>query len=324
MNLARYYHSALAVCLSAVLWTGCGAQRVSAPTMLLPAVRSAGHPWMAPNTSSRDLLYVTGDCGGICVFSYPDNTLVGQLSDSNSPFGECVDKAGDVFVADFGGDTGTAAILEYAHGGTTPIATLSDPGYYPEACSIDPTTGNLAVTNDGGPLAIYTGAKGDPTYYTDPKADPIGFCAYDDKGDLFVDGEYVGSGNYALLEMPRGSDAFKSIKLKSPPSFWYDIQWAGKYLALAESTTVIYHVAVSGAKGTVIGSTVLNGSVSGIEVQFWIQSGTIIEPYGTSDLPDEIGFWRYPSGGKLRKKIGGSQLGDGELFGTVVSPATSR
>ena len=74
-----------------------------------------------------------------------------QLSDSNSPYGECVDKAGDVFVADFGGNTGTPAILEYAHGGTKPIATLSDPGYYPESCSIDPTTGNLAVTNDGGP-----------------------------------------------------------------------------------------------------------------------------------------------------------------------------
>lgn len=323
MNLTRYYHRALAACLSGVIWTGC-AQYVSQPTTLLPAVRSARNPWMAPNTSSRDLLYVTGDCGGICVFSYPDNTLVGQLSDSNSPFGECVDKAGDVFVADFGGGTGTAAILEYAHGGTTPIATLSDPGYYPEACSIDPTTGNLAVTNDGGPLAIYTGAKGDPTYYTDPKADPIGFCAYDDKGDLFVDGEYVGSGNYALLEMPKGSDTFKSIKLNSPPSFWYDIQWAGKYLALADSPTVIYHVAISGAKGTIIGSTVLNGPASGIEVQFWIQGGTIIEPYGTSDLPDEIGFWRYPSGGKLRKKISGSQLGDGELFGTVVSPATSR
>jgi hypothetical protein len=320
MNLTGCYHRALAVCLGSALCTGCGAQQASAPTMLLPAARSAGHPWMASNTSSSDLLYVSGACGGICVFTYPGGTLVQQLSDSNSPLGECVDKAGDVFVADFGFEA-TPAILEYAHGGTSPIATLSDPGYYPESCSIDPTTGNLAVTNDGGPIAIYAGAKGDPTYYTDSKADLFGFCAYDDKGNLFVDGEYVGSGNYALVEMPKGSYTFKSIRLESPPSFWYDIQWAGKYLALADSPTVIYHVAISGAKGTVIGSTLLNGPVSGIEVEFWIQGKTIVEPYGTGDLPDEIGFWRYPTGGKLRKKIDVSQS---ELFGTVVSPATSR
>jgi DNA-binding beta-propeller fold protein YncE len=323
MNFFSSYYRALAVCLGAVLWTGC-AQQASAPTTLIPAARSAGHRWIASNTSSQDLLYVTGDCGGICVFTYPGGALVQQLSDSNIPFGECVDKAGDVFVADFGGNTGTAAILEYAHGGTSPIATLSDPGYYPESCSIDPTTGNLAVTNDGGPIAIYAGAKGDPTYYTDPNAYLNGFCTYDDKGNLFVDGGYVGSGNYALVEMPKGSYRFKSIKLDYPPSFWYDIQWAGKYLAVAEGTTVIYHVAISGAKGTTIGSTVLNGPVSGIEVQFWIQSGTIIEPYGTGNLPNEIGFWRYPTGGKLRKKIDGSKLGNSELIGTVVSPATSR
>lgn len=313
----------LAVCISAAMWTGCGAQNALAPTTLLPAALSAGHSWMAPNANSGDLLYVTGGCGGICVFTYPGKRLVGQISDSNSPFGECVDKAGDVFVADFGGETGTAAILEYAHGGMNPIATLSDPGYYPQACSIDPTTGNLAVANWNGPLAIYTGAKGDPAYYADPKA-YFDFCTYDDTGNLFIDGRYVGSGGYALVEMPKGSYGFKSIKLDSAPSYPYDMQWAGKYLALADGGTVIYHVAISGGKGTVIGSTVLNGLVSGTEVQFWIQGGTILEPYGTGDSPDEVGFWRYPTGGKLRTHIGAQKFGNAYLFGTVVSPATSR
>ncbi len=325
MIFFTYSSRALAVCIGAVMWTGCGAQNALAPTTLLPAARSAGHSWMEPNANSGDLLYVTGGCGGICVFTYPGKRLVGQISDSNSPFGECVDKAGDVFVADFGGDTGTAAILEYAHGGTMPIATLSDPGYYPETCSVDPTTGNLAVTNDGGPLAIYAGAKGDPTYYTDPKAYLRGFCAYDDKGDLFIDGQYAGSGGgYALLEIPKGSVKFKNIKLDNPPSFWYDIQWAGKYLALADGATVIYHASITGGKGTVIGSTVLNGPVSGTEVQFWIQGETMVEPYGTGDSPDEVGFWRYPIGGKLRTHIGAQKFGNAYLFGTVVSPATSR
>jgi len=319
MSLCSYYR-ALAVSLGAVLSAGCSAQQVSAPAMLLPAARSTGHSWIAPNTSSQDLLYVTGACGGICVFSYPGGTLVGELADSNTPFGECVDESGDVFVVNFGYEE-TPGVYEYAHGGTSPIATLSDPGYNPQACSIDPTTGNLAVTNDGGALAIYTGAKGDPTYYTDPKAYLNGFCSYDDKGNLFVDGDSAGSGDYALVEMPKGSDTFKGIRLDNAPSFPLDIQWVGKYLALADSQTVIYHVAVSGTKGKIIGSTVLDGPIAQIEVQFWIQGGTIIVPYGTGDTPDQVGFWRYPTGGKLRKNIDVSQF---ELFGTVVSPATSR
>jgi hypothetical protein len=323
MSFFSWYFRALAVCLGAVLWTGCAAQQMSAPTVLLPAAHS-GHPWMASNANSQDLLYLTEACGGICVFTYPGGTLVHQLSDSNNPFGECVDKTGDVFVAEFGGNTGTAAILEYAHGGTSPIATLSDPGYHPESCSIDPTTGNLAVTNDDGPVGIYTGAKGDPAYYADPKASLTGFCAYDDKGNLFVDGEDTGSNNYALVEMPRGSYRFKSIKLNSAPSFPYDIQWAGKYLAVADGPTVIYHLAINGTKGTVIGSTVLNGPVAGTEVQFWIQGGTIIQPYGTSDFLNQTGFWRWPTGGKLRRKIDVSKYGSADIFGAVVSPATTR
>jgi hypothetical protein len=315
---------ALIASVSVALLGGCGVQQAPAPTAILPAARHAVHSWTAPNTSSQDLLYVTGACGGICVFSYPGGKLVGELSDSNNPFGECVDKSGDVFVVNFGGENGTAGIVEYAHGGTTPIATLSDPGYYPESCSIDPTTGNLAATNDGGPVAIYANATGDPTYYSDPKAYIDGFCAYDDKGNLFANGGYTGSGDYALLEMPKGSGTFKSIKLDRTPNFWYDIQWAGKYLALADSQTVIYHVAIKGSKGTVIGSTVLNGPVSGIEAQFWLQAGTLIAPYGTGDMPDQVGFWKYPVGGRLRKNIDVSQFDNAELFGTAVSPATRR
>jgi hypothetical protein len=282
---------------------------------------------MAPNTTSQDLLYVTGACGGICVFSYPGGSLVGELADSNTPISECVDKSGDVFVIDFGGEGGTGGIVEYAHGGTSPIATLSDPGYYPHACSIDPTTGNLAVTNesaengDTGVVAIYVGAKGDATDYLDPRIYYMGFCGYDDKGNLFVDGQYDHQGTFEFDELPNGSGNFKSIKIPQAPSSPLDLQWAGKYIALADSSTVIYHVAVKGSKGTVVGTTLLNGPTSGTDAQFWIQGGTIVEPYETSTGTDEVGFWKYPTGGLVRRNIESSQFDDAELFGTVVSPA---
>jgi hypothetical protein len=282
---------------------------------------------MAPNTSAENLLYVTGACGGICVFSYPGGTLVGELADGNTPFGECVDKSGDVFVVDFGAEGGTAGVVEYAHGGTSPIATLTDPGYYPEACSIDPTTGNLAVTNDSsgtggtGVVAIYVDAKGDPTDYADPKIFYMGFCAYDDQGNLFVDGQYDHLGTFELDEMLKGSNNFKRIKLTQPPGSPLNLQWAGKYVALAASSTVIDHVAVKGSKGTVVGTTLLNGPVSDTEVQFWIQGGTIIAPYGSGTNTEAVGLWRYPTGGRVRKSIDGSEFNDAGLFGTAVSLA---
>ncbi len=280
---------------------------------------------MAPNTTSENLLYITGGCGGICVFSYPGGTLVGELADSNTPFGECVDKSGDVFVANFGTEGGTPGIVEYAHGGTSPIATLSDPGYSPEACSIDPTTGNLAVTNDSfgsgssGVVAIYANAKGDPTDYADPKISYMGFCGYDDEGNLFVDGQYEGT--FELAEMLKGSSSFKRIELKQPLGYSLNLQWAGKYIALAASSSVIYHVVVKGSKATVVGTTLLNGPVFESEGQFWIQGGTIITPYAPGSSTEEVGLWKYPTGGLVRKNIGGTEFNDAEPFGTAVSLA---
>ena len=120
------------------------------------------------NTSSQDLLYVTGACGGVCVFSYPSGTLVGELADSNEP----LDGASTSW-AMCSWSTSAARAEPPASSSTRtaeePIATLSDPGYYPEACSIDPTTGNLAVTNnsvengDTGVVAIYVDANGEAT-----------------------------------------------------------------------------------------------------------------------------------------------------------------
>ncbi len=314
----------------AAMLAGCGADVGSSgtPATVSEAARHVARSWMAPNTTSQDLLYITGACGGICVFSYPGGTLVGELADSNTPLGECVDKSGDVFVVDFGDDGGTAGVVEYAHGGTSPIATLSDPGYSPVACSIDPTTGNLAVTDDSfgsdgsGVVAIYADAKGDATNYTDPKVTYMNFCGYDDKGNLFVDGQYLGAFEFA--EMLKGSSSFKRIKLAQAPASPLKLQWVGKYIALAASNTVIDHVAVKGSKGTVVGTTLLNGPASGSEGQFWIQGNTVISPYESGTGPAEIGFWKYPTGGRVRKNIDGSEFNDAEPVGTVVSPAQQQ
>jgi hypothetical protein len=46
-----------------------------------------------------------------------------------------------------GANTYASTLLEFAHGGTTAIATLTDDGKYPYSCAVDGSTGDLGVGN---------------------------------------------------------------------------------------------------------------------------------------------------------------------------------
>ena len=83
---------------------------------------------MARDAKSQGLLYVSSyRTDDVYVFSYPRGRLVGTLAGFNGPDGECVDSAGNVWIT----NTLQSQQVEYAHGGTTSIATLNDPGEYP-------------------------------------------------------------------------------------------------------------------------------------------------------------------------------------------------
>ena len=86
--------------------------------------------------------------------------------------------------------------MEYKHGGKKRIQTLTMSRYVAVDCSVDPTTGNLAVTwnrsaSSENYIAIYKDASGSPTLYG-LNDDFVFYCGYDNKGNLFVDGQ-VGS-----------------------------------------------------------------------------------------------------------------------------------
>jgi hypothetical protein len=78
------------------------------------------------------------------VFAYPGKgKLLGEATGFEAPSGPCSDKKGDVYVTDFNAGT----ITEFAYGSTTPMRTLSDTTGSPDGCSVNPKTGDLAVTN---------------------------------------------------------------------------------------------------------------------------------------------------------------------------------
>jgi hypothetical protein len=239
----------------------------------------------------------------VYVYSYPKGELQGTLTGFSGPEGECVDKKGDIFIANFGASN----MLEYAHGGTSPIATLSDPGYYPGGCSVDPTTGNLAVTNyrstgsGQGNVAIYKHAKdGQPVYYADRDIDTMAFGGYDNVGNLFVDGATSDSA-FAFVELPSSGTSFEKISLSQKIGIAGGVQWDGTDVAVGDrDTNVIYQFAITGTKGEKVSSTSLIGA-SDVN-QFWIEGPKVI---GSDSGAADAMFWNYPAGGSRTKVIDG-------------------
>jgi hypothetical protein len=289
----------LGIYAAVALLAGCGggSQLGANPVqqnLTLP-VAHLGRSWMAPEAKKHDLLYISNFYNSaILVFTYPGGKNVGSIS-SDEPQGECTSKTsnGNWWVVASGGDE----ILEYAHGGTSPIATLSENVGEPAACAIDPTTGNLAVSILGaGDVVIFAGAKGSGTTVPDGLSSTYAL-AFDNHGDLFVAGITTAE-SYAFVELPKGGSSFESITLH-PNIQSGDFQWHDDYLAVG-STSGIYHFAIHGTKGHEIGFTPIDGFDV---VQFWIQGGYVV---GTDAGNENAEMWKYPAGGPIFKTLSGS------------------
>lgn len=147
--------------------------------------------WVAPEARSQDLLYVSGNSGYVYIFSFPKGKLVGTLTGFQEVAGVCADAAGNVWVA----NSADLDLVEYAHGGSAPIATLTDYESYPFSCSVNRRTGDLAVSNifsitqnGAGGIAIYPNATGARKLYEDSKIAEFYFDTYGPDGKIYVDG----------------------------------------------------------------------------------------------------------------------------------------
>jgi hypothetical protein len=286
IHIGRY---ALCNLAAAAMLAACSTSSV--PATATHAVLPASH-----QASSGALLYVVGIGGYVYLISYPQGLLVNTITDIDEPQGACSDKNGNVFITAYR----TENVLEYTHGGTSPIANLGDYGYYPLGCAVDPTTGNLAVANQqsfnesGGNVAIYANAQGKPTFY---KTYNSAWCAYDNAGDLFV----VSTGG-SLAELPAGSQSFKNISLSVSGQ---GIQWDGQYLALVNpSSDVVYRITVSGSSGSVVDTVKFSGLIRSLGYDFALDGSSILMPFALKEGNfAKIGVWKYPRGGKLGKTI---------------------
>jgi len=292
--------------VAVALLAGCGGSQppIGAPgampqTSTIAMHSERGKPWMLPEAKNEDLLYATGGCGGTCVLSYPQGKVVGALDTSGSSV--CADTSGNVFIPD------DNQVFEYAHGGTSPIATLSFSGDNPQGCAVDPTTGNLAVIiqgNSNGNVAVFAGGQGQATLYG-ANVSPA-YCSYDDSGNLFVNGFDNGQ-TVGLSELPAGGSDFSRLSIPQQVGYPGQIQWDGDYLTWFSSDAgprMVSRLAISGSQATIVGTTQLQG-ITRFANQSWIYGNQIIVPYSNRGRRSikTIGFWRYPKGGMETKRI---------------------
>ncbi len=261
--------------------------------------------WMLSEAAKKPLIYISTRESPF-VYVYTDGGhLVGQLN-IGMPQGECVDKAGNVWIT----DTSASRVVEYAHGGTKPIATLADQGEQPAGCSVDPSSGDLAVTNicnarscGNGNVAVYKRAKGKRQSYFDPGINHYYSCAYDGDGNLLVNGSSSSSEKpyqheifYAQLHY--GATKLRNITFAKSLKASQNVQWTGIHDAVQgfpNHETVIYHISVARNRAKVFGVTTLKRAAP---IDFFIAHGELL----SLSIVGIVSFYDYPSG-KFRRSF---------------------
>jgi hypothetical protein len=326
MKRLAYRPLALGGIAAATVLSGCAG--APSPLQTLPASGVAAHrvTTLPPDAGGKNLLYVS-EYESVLVYDYGTDKQVETLDYFTQAAGSCSDAKGDVFVTNFG----AADIVEFAHGKTKPIKTFIDPSPYPTDCSVDPSSGDLAVVNQygqyeysPGDVAIYSGGKAKPKVYKVKGFSTYISGTYDARGDLLVSDQESSALEFAMLA--HGGSNFEAITLPhsgqwTRPGF---VRWDGAYFdvefAVGETSLFVWYT-IKGSKGTQEGYTQTeeSGEVGG---PFWLgriggpksvkranQLVAAIQNYGVMG-------WDYPRGGDYIFQL----YEDQRAGGVTVSP----
>lgn len=282
------------ILLASLAVAGCGGyQSTASPAIPHPPTADAGLP-AARDSNRLPLLYQSDFLEGVTeIYSwgshsaFPKGTLLGQLN-GPEPRGMCLDKSGDVYVADFRGQ----GIDEFARNSVGQKGFLPDPGNDPIGCAVSAATGDVAIANyettkhGAGSVYVYpAGSENFKAYRAigSPAMNRIWFLAYDPIGNLFVDGSVTNaSGDVQVLELPKGGRRFVTLKLHGPGlralHFPGPIQWDGRgHLDIGDrqTPTVYWTREVAGGLKQV---DVMEFSQSRPVAQWYIHGASIFVP----------------------------------------------
>jgi|HubBroStandDraft_4_1064222.scaffolds.fasta_scaffold05612_3 hypothetical protein len=307
----------------------------------MTGAREPGHrrSWISPDIqSAHKLLFVSDAIGVVWIYKMPSLEIKGILTGFQAINGVCSDGKGSVWVA----MSGVEQMWKLAHDGTI-VSILQDTIGTPIGCAVDPTTGNLAVSNVGnnpggthigGSLLVYPGAAGVPTeYYCLSCLIAYGFVGYDTRGNLFVDGKNA-SNVFALAELPAGSNGTNQLKaLNIEGGTLYAtgmVEWdaAGHYLVIGDQlcdnkhATCVYRAKIVDSTAKITGRTTLLDS-KGNPICDMIQGTLDGNTIAGSDVdngycghPSGTDLWPFPAGGPATHH---NDIYDSQPIGAAIS-----
>lgn len=284
-----------AVMVALIALAGCGSEQANMPSLGAPASKGKIKTQSLKSALSGTLVYASNE-SAVYVLSYPKGSLVQTLTGFVDAQNICSDADGNVWIPEGNynqsGYEGT--IVEYAHGGASSIATLNE-SHYPESCAVD-STGNLAVANQDGTVAIFHGANGVPKYYPYGELGGLYSASFDSKGDLFLTG-YIATRLVGTEWLQKGHSTLDSFTLHPHMYPHVGLAWDGKHLVVAAHTSDINRYSIIGGQGIRVGSLSLSVCCMGHFAIHGSAMAIIDAGY------NRVQYFAYPKGGSPTKTI---------------------
>jgi hypothetical protein len=228
-------------------------------------------------------------------------------------------------------------MLEYAHGGTSPIKTLDDSYGEPNGCAVNPKTGDLAVTNfEGGAsgygsLVVYANASGGGTFYSVGATALVWPPVYDKDANLFFETQNETTRQTYLLELTSESSTLATISLPGSVAIYSPsgTTWDGKFVGVTDEeykggeTEGLYRVSVAGSTATLVGQADYTDSCYStytLVVQPIVYKDKFIGGnfWCYYDSLYHLNYWNYKSGGNPVRSIDGSATSN-TSYGQAIS-----
>jgi hypothetical protein len=325
MDISSYCRSALrkgAASSIAVMLSGCASQTQLPMGSAPSGVGAVGQALTQPSAHG-DLLYVaharsySARHTVVSILTLPQGKPVATIA-AGYLSGMCSDGSGNVWLVVWRAHPEGYYLDEYAHGGTKPIAQIRIPsGGFGNGCAVDPKSGDLAVMNPTGGSSEYRGSidvwagarEGKPAVYDVPFLPKNG--AYDESGNLFVDGTPGGSDPWLLFgELVKGGSAVASVRIDKKTALPGGVQWDGKYIAVQtggyhpymRGNPRIYRIKMSGTSGRVVGVVIPRDPALRGTAWFAVYGDSVISITGSHKSKVEI--WPYPAGSGEAHVIG--------------------